>query len=243
MTAALLQFGPRQSPIRIAKALGVGALLFGAAFLALGILIAGQGAAIVVFFVLIGMFAASYGVWMYVHGLRMARLRAAVTESGLHLVAHVGRHLVFQRGLAEAAISWGEIQGISDMRTLNMNAPGGTQTTYILYTSRGDFTLNDTQWDNLAALVREISVRTGRKPGTVSPERSAAVAQVQTGKRRVRGFQRAFGWTIVILCAPLLLLVILGAFLQGFSGDLMTAASFLLFAIALGAAMIRYYRN
>jgi hypothetical protein len=228
--------------MRIAQFCGAGAILLGAALLALAILTASESAFNLYFFGFMGLCAAAFGVWMLVSGFQMAKLRATVTAEALHIVAHAGRHLALQRGLAEATIPWAEIQGITDMHTLNMSAATGTQTTYILYTSRGDFTLNDIQWDDLPGLIGEISARTGRAPGQVAAERAVASADVKAGKRRLFAVLRIFGWTVIVLSAAMLLLVIAGGFIQGFSRDLLSAGFMLMFAISLGYAMVRYYR-
>jgi hypothetical protein len=211
--------------------------------LALGVLTAYQGVFYLCFFGILGLCAAVFGIWMLVNGSRATRLRAVVTPEGLHLVAHQGRHLMFQRGLVEATIPWAEIQGFSDMRTLNMATPSHVQTTYVLYTSRGDFTLNDVQWDHLSNLMQEVSARTGRMPGQVAPERAAAQADVKAGERRVYSFQRIFGWIIVVICTPLMLLVVIAGLAQGFSADLGRATSYLLLALTLGGSMTRYYKK
>ncbi len=241
--AAQLQYGPRRFPIRVAWICGAGACLFGVAMLALGILTARQDAFDLYFFSFIGACASAFGLWIVINGFWMTKLRAIVTPESLHLVAHRGRHLALQRGLAEATVPWAEIQGFSDMRTLNMNTKTRTQTTYILYTSQGDFTLNDIQWENLAGLVHAVSAHTGRKPGEVSPERSSTRAQVEASKRRLFALERIFGWILVGLCTPVLLLVILGGFIQGFSADLVRGGFMLMLAISLGSAMIRFYHK
>lgn len=241
--ASELSYGPRRFPIWCAWIGGGGACLFGVAMLALAILNAHQDAFLLYFFGLMGVSASAFGLWMVVHGFWMTKLRAIVTPGALHLVAHRGRHLILESGLAEAAIPWAEIQGFSSMRILNISAETRTQTTYILYTNRGDFTLNDIQWDNLAGLVREVSARTGRNPGEVAPERSVARKEVETGKRRVFGLQRTFGWITLGLSLPLLLLVILGGFIDGFSANLVSGGFMLTVAIGLGSTMIRFYRR
>jgi hypothetical protein len=243
MTAVVTDFGPRRTPIRMARSFGIGACLFGAGFLALGILTADDGLFNLVFFGLMGFGAAAFGTFLLVNGSRAAQLHATLTPEALHLVAHRGRQMIFQRGLAEATIPWAEVQGFTSMTTLNIGTTTGTQNTYVLYTSQGDFTFNDIQWDNLEGLLWEVCARTGRTPDEVAPERAPAVAEVQAGKRRVFAFQRIFGWAILILCVPLMLLVILGGIIRGFSADLVSAASFLLLANVLGSAMIRYYRK
>jgi hypothetical protein len=113
----------------------------------------------------------------------------------------------------------------------------------VLYTKRGDFTLNDVQWDNLAAMVREVSARSGRSTGEVAPQRAAARAEIQAGTRRLFSFQRIFGWTLVIPCAALLLLVILGGLARGFTADLARASVYLAIGLGLGVGMIRFYRK
>jgi hypothetical protein len=168
-------------------------------------------------------------------------LRAVLTPQALHLVAHRGRHLVLQRGLAEVTTPWTDIQGITGMQSPNFALPGRIQTTYILYTKSGDFTLDNVQWDDLAGLIAEITRRSGLVPGEVAPERAESRAEVETGKRRVGSFQRILGWIIVILCAPLLLLVIVGGIAQGFSADVVKAAGFLAVALSLGASLVRFY--
>ncbi len=243
MTAGTLEFGPRRSPIRISRIVGAGACLFGAGMSALAILFADQGAFDLVFFGCAGLCAGLFGIWMLVNGSRTARLRAVVTPDAFHIIAHRGRRLVLQSGLAEATLPWVDVQGFTSMQTLNIALPDRIQTTYILYTKAGDFTLNNVQWDNLSGLVDEISRRTGRTPGEVAPERAEAHAEVEAGKRRVGSFQRISGWAIVIACAPLLLLVIVGGFAQGFSADVIKAAGFLALALSLGALLVRFYRK
>ena len=211
--------------------------------LALGILTAGEGAFDLYFFGIFGLCAATFGVWMWAQGVRIGKLRAVLLPDALHLVAHRGRHLVFQRGIAEVTIPWAEIQGFSEMRTLNIASRKRTQMTYILFTNRGDFTLNDIQWDNLADLVREVSMRIDRLPGVVAPERAAALAEVKSGERRIFSVQRIFGWVVVVTCVLLAVLLFLGGLMQGFSADLLKAAIFLLFALSVGVSMIRYYRK
>jgi hypothetical protein len=241
--AAQLQYGPRRTPIRIAWFLGAGACLLGLPFVALGLATAHQDIFYLWFFGLLGLLITAFGIYMMFSGHAIAKLRADVRTEALHLIAHRGRHLTFQLGLAEATIPWSEIQGLSTMRTLNMNTKTRTQITYILYSKRGDFTLNDIQWDNLAGLVREISVRTGRAVGKIAPERNATRIAVEAGKRRVFKAQRILGWIVVGVCVPALLLLILGGLIQGYSVALLDAGFMLMLAISLGSALIRFYRK
>jgi hypothetical protein len=243
MTSGPLEFGPRRLPVWIARISGIGAFLLGAVVLAAAVMVASEGAFFVVFLGVFGLCALAFGWWIWVNGSRMAKLRAVVTPDALHIVAHSGRHLWFQRGLAEAAIPWGEVQGLTDVRVLNPAAPNRTQNTYILYTQRGDFTLNDVQWNDLEGLMREVSARSGRAPGEIAPERSAVRAEVKAGQRRLYSFQRILGWILVVGCAPLLLLLVLGGCIDGFSGDLARVAVFLAVGLALGVSMIRFYRK
>jgi hypothetical protein len=227
----------------MARISGIGACLFGAALMVVAGLVADQGAFFVAFLAIFALCAAAFGWWIWVNGLRMARLRAVLMPDALHIVAHGGRHLWFQRGLAKAVVPWAEVQGFTGMRVLNPASPNRTQTTYILYTQRGDFTLNDVQWNHLDGLVREVSARIGRAPGEVAPERSAVRAEIQAGQRRLYSFQRILGWTMVIACGPLLALTVLGGFIQGFSADLARASVFLLLGLGLGVSMTRFYRQ
>jgi len=243
MTATPLEFGPRRAPIWVARIFGTGACLFGVGMTVVAGMVADQGALMVEFLGCLGLCGAGFGCWMLVNGARMIKLRAVLTPDALHIVAHSGRHLWIQRGLGEATIPWAEIQGFTDMKVMNPASVYGAQTTYVLYTKRGDFTLNDMQWDNLAMMVREVSARSGRFPGEVAPERAAARAEIQAGTRRLFSFQRIFGWMLVIPCAALLLLVILGGLAGGFTGDLARASIYLAIGLGLGAGMIRFYRK
>jgi len=241
--ASSVTFGPRRPPVWVARIVGSGACLFGAAMLALGILTAHQSAFFLVFFGLIGAGSGAYGIWMLLQGLYISRLRASLTPETLELTAHAGRHLWFQHGLATARLPWAEVQGFTTMATPNLNARSGLQNTYILCTKQGDFTLSDIQWENLAALMREISARTGRAPGEVAEQRAATKAQIESGKRRVYSFQRMLGWTVVIACVPLALLALIAGIVAGFSVGLVRALSMLTIAASLGASLVRYYRK
>ena len=241
--APLLTFGPRRSPIRIARIFGSGACLFGIAGLALGILTAHQSWFLLCFFGLMGVCVGAFGAWLAAHGQRLARLRAEVRSDGLLLTAHSGRHVWFQRGLATARIPWADIQGFTSMRTMNMSAKSGSQATYILYTRQGDFTLVDLQWENLDGLLGEITARTGRAPETVAEERAAAKAEIQAGERKVYVLMRGFGWAAVIVCVPMAVVVLIEGVAQGFSRDVGRGLCLLVIACSIGSSMIRYYRK
>jgi hypothetical protein len=57
----------------------------------------------------------------------------------------------------------------------------------------------------------------------------------------MRILQRTFGWIALGLSIPLLLLVILGGFIDGFSVNLVNGGLMLMVAIGLGSTMIRFY--
>jgi hypothetical protein len=231
-----MQFGPRRTPVWVARIFGVGACLVGA-------MVVLVGATFSAFVVVMGVCSVAFGGWMLVNAVRIARLRAVLTPDGLDIVAHAGRRLWIQGGLASAVVPWNEVQGFTDMKVLNAAASGGAQTTWILYTNRGDFTLNDMQWENLPGLVHQVSARIGRAPGDVAPERAAALNQVKAGERRLSSWQRSFGWIVVGICALLLLLILIGLFTAGFSPGLVSGSAFLLVAMGLGIGMIRFYRK
>ncbi len=236
-------FGPNRGPAWLGLIVGVVACLCAGLLLVSAGELAGQSVGSAIFFSIFGVAAAAFGVWMWLMGSRIFKLRATVTGDALKLMAHSGRGIWMQRSLAEATIPWAEVQGFSCVGILNPSAKDGTQSTYILYTKRGDFTLNDVQWNNLAGLMREISVHTGRPAGEVTQERTAAVEQVHAGERRMFSIQRILGRILLGISAAMLLLVALGVLAEGFSSDLAKAAFFLIFAMSAGWSMIRFYRR
>lgn len=239
-----LAFGPNRAPVWLAGFSGLVACLCAGLFLMLATYeSSGQGAGTAAFLGIAAVVAGAFGVWMLVNAWRISKLRATLTPEALHLVAHGGRRIWLQRALAEATIPWAEVQGFSHVGILNPAAKGGTQTTYILYTRQGDFTLNDIQWNNLAGLIDEISRRTARPSGEVAPERTVALDQVHAGERRMFWVLRVLGWILAGMCAILLLPLIVDAFSSGISGDIARAAIFLAIAITLAGSMIRYYRR
>jgi hypothetical protein len=244
MSPEPLSFGPRRSPIWVGRIAGVGACFMGAGFLAIAILQTQDngGVGLLLFFSLFALGACGFGVFLLFNSVWASRLRAVVQPDALHLIAHQGRHAVLTRGLREAAIPWPDIQGFSSFRTPNPSARGNVQKTYILYTSQGDFTLNDVQWENLDALMSEISKRTGRPAEEVAPQRAQSRAEIRTTERRIFSMQRLIGWIAVAICAPMLILVLI-AMTQGFSAGLGVSAVYLFIGASLGMSLIRFHRK
>jgi hypothetical protein len=241
-----LEFGPRRAPIWMARIFGAiacaGSLLV---LVAAGITLRTTGQAQAIFGVL-GLFCAiwiAFGVWMLITASRMSRFRAIVTPGALRLVAAKGRSVWFQGSVAEITTPWTDVQGFSRVDTPNPAARGGAQSTYILFTKGGDFSLNSIQWENLDGLIAEIARRSGHSAGEVAPERAAAEAQLQVSERRMSSVQRVFGWIILVASGAMLLPVIVGMLARGPSVDLARAALFLIFAMGVAASMIRFYRR
>lgn len=190
-----------------------------------------------------GLLWAALGAWMLFAAARMSRFRAIVTPAALRLTASQGRSIWFQGASAEAIIPWPEVQGFSRADTPNPAAQGGAQSSYILYTKEGDFSLNSLQWENLDGLIQQIAKRTGHGAGEVASERAAAQTELRSSERRMRSIQRVFGW-IVLITSGLLLLPVLGTlFSTGMTADTGKAAIFLLFAMGVAASVIRFYRR
>lgn len=241
-----LEFSPRRAPIWMARIFGAiaccGSLLVLVAGITLGHT-AGQGRAM---FGVLGLFCPiwiAFGVWMLFTASRMSRFRAIVTPGALRLVAAQGRSIWFQGSVAEVTAAWTEVQGFSRVDTPNPAARGGAQSTYILFTKGGDFSLNSIQWENLDGLMLEIARRSGHSAGEVAPERAATEAQLQVSERRMSSVQRVLGWIILVASGAILLPVIAGLLSRGPSADLGRAVFFLIFAMAVAASMIRFYRR
>jgi hypothetical protein len=235
-----VEFGPRQSPIWIARTFGVGSCLGATGMLALAYLTRADGVLVAGFFSIFGICAFAFGGFLLMHAGRMSRLYAKITPSALHLTAHRGRRVWLQQDVGDAVIPWGEIQGFS--KTQYLSSGYGTQTT-ILYTARGDFTFNDTQWRNLDGILSHISAKTGRAAGEIASERAGARSEVQTQVRRMYSLQRTLGIVVVVIAAPLSVLVFVEGVAHGFSADLFRGLVFLVFAAALGIAMVRFYKQ
>jgi hypothetical protein len=203
--------------------------------------LADHGVGSIIFFASVGVLSGAFGAWMLLNGWRMSKLRAHITTEALHLNAQRGRSLWLPGPLEDVVVPWAEVQGFSHVDFLNPGA--GVQSNYILYTNRGDFTLNDVQWDNLPGLLEQISSHTGRRDGEVASERSAAQIELAGAKRRMFSIQRIFGWCIFIVSAALLLLVIVGGLVSGFNVGLAKALGVLGLAMSLGGSMARFYRR
>jgi hypothetical protein len=106
-----------------------------------------------------------------------------------------------------------------------------------LPTSRGDFTLNAAHWRNLDGLLQEIAHRTGKSAGQSLAERGAATTELQSAKQSMSSAQRIFGWVVLCISTPMMLLVIIGMLSGGVNGGLLNAAFALGLAMSLGAAM------
>jgi hypothetical protein len=238
-----LEFGPNRSQVRLLRNLGIGLCFAAAVSLVVPFNMATPLVSLEALFCAFGLFAGVTGVRSWVSGSRGARLRAVLTPDALRIVAHAGRHPWYYQPLAEASIPWTEIQGVMERRVSNLPGPGGIQTTYILYSKRGDFTLRDIQWVNLEIMIREITARSGRVLGEIAPERSAVLTEVNSKERRAATRQRVFGWFLLIVCVPWAVVVVITGLSQGFSSGLIRAAAYLFVGLAAGISMVRFSRR
>jgi hypothetical protein len=241
--AESVEFGPRRGPIWVARIFGAIACMGAVLVLAIAATVGRQTPGMIAFLGVFGLVWAAFGAWMLFAASRMARFRAVLTPSALRVTASRGRSIWFQGDVAEVTVSWPDVQGFDRVDTLNPSAQSGTQSTYILLTKAGDFSLNNVQWENLDGLIREVVRRTGHGAGQVASERAAAQAEIQAKERRMSSAQRVFGWIVLVTSGLMLLAVMVGTLATGFSSDLLKAALFLVFAMSVGASVIRFYRR
>jgi hypothetical protein len=186
------KFGPRSTPVWVAGVMGL-AFFVGGVFVA-GYAVESGDTPTMIIAGSLGLLGGSFGAWMLLNGWRISRLRAEVTADTLRIVAQRGRGLWLPHPLADVTVTWAEVQGFNSTSIPNRSAPGGRQGIYVLYTSRGDFNLNDVQWNNLNGLLKEITRFTGREAGVAAAERSAAQAEFQAGKRGIDRVMRVSSW-------------------------------------------------
>jgi hypothetical protein len=233
MNAVQTDFGAKRAVAWIAILCGVMACLCAALFVLVLSQLAAPGIGAVIFFALLTIAAGAFGGWMLLTGWRIRRLHATVTPQALTLAAQRGHKPWLPGPLAQITIPWSEVQGFETFDVRGQEA----RSNYVLYTSRGDFTLNAAHWHNLDGLLQEVASRTGKASGQVSAERGAAQIELQSARQRMSSAQRIFGWVILCISTPLLLLVIIGMLADGLNGGLFNAAFALGLAISLGAVM------
>jgi hypothetical protein len=232
-----------RSQVWVARIFGILACLFGVFVVVVLFQVPEPVVWLYVFGGIFGLCAVATGGWMLVNASQIARLRAIATPDELRIVAHAGRAMGLTRKLAEAVIPWAEVQGVAGSSTFNQTRSGGVQTNYILYTNRGDFTLDVRLWANVAGLIREVCARSGRKPGEIAPERSAALAGLRTGERRSASRTRIFGWILAIACTAMLAIVGIAGLNGDSSTSLIRFAIYLAMGIGVGISMIRFRRK
>jgi hypothetical protein len=237
-----LEFGPQRAPIWIGRISGLMACLASVSLLAVAGETVGQAAGMAAACTVFALAVAVFGVWMLVTAARISSFRATLTPEALRLAATGGRGIWLQGAVTEHTIAWAEVQGFSRVDVMNPAEQGGAQATYILYTKRGDFNLNNVQWQNLEGLMREMARRSGHAAGEVAPERTAAQTELHRSEHRMRSVLRVFGSIILAMSGAMLLLVLPGLS-TGFSSDLAKAGFVLVFAVSAAVSMIRFYRR
>lgn len=184
-------------------------------------------------FITAALFLSIFAIWFTVIALQIWRLKAVVSDTALDLTAHGGARVWMTGGLKSAVIPWNEIQGIQ-MVDLPMQEPN-----YIVFSSRGDFTINGTQFNDASRLAGEIAARSGRELGAVPEGRGEAVAQVQKSTSGAQTFLKVCGWVAAVM-GILMVLAVLGISTGGGDkGDAIKVGGIAIMMFGIAARLIR----